>query len=360
MRRKSNLLFLIFSLSLFTLAIILYWQSEMYSTFSPRDRDFRVDPDREVTRIKMKNLSEGNTIEIYKDEQDRWRLDEGYYANDLAVKDLLGVLERLSVKQPVSLANRKQVEELLQEKGVRVDIFARDYRVSFGDFQHLSYERSYQSMIVGPDASDGESTYMRKTDSDLAFRVMGPDYESGVSAMFVADSRVWRDPVVLDVASESVQSVQVLVHDNKEESFVLKPTDDKGFQFFRREDSGEALNFVADTARVRRFLSSFTDLHYERLLDEEDEKVRKELMFEQPYMEISVKSKDGEETHMKAFARQMPEGELSLAEGLGQDPNRFYLQVNEGEFALAQYFVFNRILRPLSFFKNKPADPSSD
>lgn len=360
MRKRNAKLFFLFSLSLLLLGMILYWQSGIYSTFRVEDRDFSVDKDLEITRIEMESLSEGKKIVLHKDKQERWRLDSSLFANDLAVSELIMMLERLSVRQPVSIANKSQVEEMLSTAGVLVDVFVVAHRVQFGNFRLFPYENRFQSIIVGPDTPDGRSTYMRKNSSDLAFKVSRPGYERGISEVFTPEQRVWRDPVILDLEYESIHSVNVVVYGNEEESFVLKPLDEQDFRFFQRENSEDALEFKADTARVLRFLSSFKDIHYERLPDEEDEKTRKELMFEQPFMEISVKSKDGMQTSIKAYARLAPESIVTLAEGINQDPNRFYVQVNDGEFALAQYYVFNRILRPLSFFENKPAEPSLD
>ncbi len=360
MRRGNAKLFFLFSLSLLMLGMIIFWQSNISSSFRAEDRDFSIDRKLEVTRIEMESLSGEDKIVLHKDEQGRWRLDGSLYANDLAVRELLGVLERLAVRQPVSIANRNQVEEMLLKEGVLVDVFIMGYRVNFGKFRYFPYERRYQSVIIGPDTPDGESTYMRKTSSDVAFKVLRPGYETGISEVFRPEQRMWRDPVIIDVEYESIYSVSVDVYDNEGESFLLKPTKGTDFQFFSAVNNGEELYFQADTARVLRFLSSFRDIHYERLPDEEDEKIRKELMFEQPFMEISVKTKDGMQTNIRAFARKTPEDVLRATEGIRQDPNRFYVQVNGGEYALAQYYVFNRILRPLSFFKNKPAEPSSD
>lgn len=360
MRKRNAKLFFLLSLSLFLVGMILYWQSGIYSTFRVEDRDFSVDKDLEITRIEMESLSEGKKIVLHKDKQEKWRLDSSLFANDLAVRELIVLLERLSVRQPVSIANRNQVEEMLSATGVLVDVFVAAHRVNFGNFRLFPYERRFQSFIVGPDAPEGESTFMRKTSSDQAFRVTRPGYKKGVSELFTAEKRVWRDPIVFDVSHESIHFVDVSVYGNEEESFVLKPLNDQDFQFFRDEDKEKVIAIEADTTRVLRFLSSFRDIHYERLLDEEDEKIRKELMFEQPFMEISVKTKDGMQTNIKAFARHATDEILSIAEGVSQDPNRLYVQVNEGEYALAQYYVFSRILRPLSFFENKPAEPSSD
>ncbi|TVQ07347.1 MAG: hypothetical protein EA361_18530 [Bacteroidetes bacterium] len=347
-------------MSLLLLGMIIFWQSNVSSSFRVEDRDFSIDRELDVIRIEMESLSGEDKIVLHKDDQGRWRLDGSLYANDLAVRELLGVLERLAVRQPVSIANRNRVEEMLLQEGVLVDVFIMAHRVNFGNFRHFPYERRYQSVIIGPDTPDGESTYMRKTSSDVAFKVLRPGYETGISEVFRPEQRMWRDPVIFDVEYESIYSVSVAVYENKGESFVLKPLTGTDYKFFSAENNGEKLHFQADTARVLRFLSSFRDIHYERLPDAEGEKIRKELMFEQPFMEISVKTKDGMQTSIRAFARKTPEDDFRGKEGISQDPNRFYVQVNEGEYALAQYYVFNRILRPLSFFKNKPAEPPSD
>ncbi len=350
MNRTNTHLFFVLSALLFIIGIVIYWFTDTYSTFRVAERDFSVSNEHEIVRIEMISYHTESRIELWKDDQDRWRLNENMFANELAVRELEGLLTRIRVRQPVSIAHAAKVDEMLENRGVRVNVFILAHRIRIGGLKLWPYQRMYQSFVVGDDTPDGESTYMRKSPSAQAFKMHRPGLETGISSLFIPEERVWRDPVIFDMEPEEVASVTVLVPDDPDESFTLKNLGSEGFLFLDPQQQ-QPLDFAADTARTIRFLSSFKDIHYELLPDKIGELQRKELMFEQPFMIITVESIRGETIRMNAYARRTPPDVLMPADGIDRDPNRFYVQVNQGEYAQAQYYVFNRILRPRSFFQ---------
>jgi hypothetical protein len=261
-------------------------------------------------------------------------------------------LSRLMIRQPVSIANSEKVAGMLDNQGVEVKVFVQAHRLKLGARKFLGYERLYQSIIIGDDTPDHESTYMRKARSSQAFKVHRPGYDKGVSDIFTPQLRVWRDPVLIDANWDEIDWVEILVTDRPDESYTVRNLPDKDFTFYKNGGGDNEFLFDADTVRIRRFLSSFRDIYYENLLDEEAEIFRQQHMFEQPFLQITVLLKDGTKTRLSAFARHNKTDEMLGPGSLKQDPNRFYVSINDGEFALAQYYVFNRIMRPLSFFQN--------
>lgn len=358
MQRRNAWLFFILSMLLFVMVVVIYWTSDSYSTFRIADVDFTVEGDMDVSRIEMSSNS--TEIILYRDEHSGWRFNEGLYANEAAIDEMLSVLSRLVVWQPVSIASTEEVNQMIEEQGVLVKIFVNTHHINFGKVHLFPHEMLYQSIMVGPDAPDGESTYMKKPTSERIFMVKRPGFETGISDVFEPNEKVWRDPVILDAQWEEISRVEVTLPDNADESFIVKNEQNNLFAFYQPQNGQEPLTNPLDTPRVKRFLSSFTEIYYESLLDEEAEKLRKETMFEQPFMELSVQLKDGNSIFLQAYGREIVQQGYSGAENIDRDPNRFYLRINEGEYALAQYYIFSRILRPLSFFENKEEDSSTD
>lgn len=356
-RRKS--IFIITSVGLFLLGLFVYLLQDASSTFRLSDRDFSVSSEREVVQITMENRDGSDKVVIEKDAQGRWRLNETLFANDLAVRDLIHTISRLRVRQPVSIANREQVEALLLSEGVEVAVAVSSHRIILGNVQLFPYKNTVLSMIVGPDTPDGEATYMRKTSSQQAFKVQRTGIETSVSSVFTPGERVWRNPVVFDFKPHEIETIKVTLPNNPQESFHLKPSGDDQFVFHPIGGDPESAGaFAADTARVLRFLGSFGDIYYESLLDEAGEALRKELMLDEPMMVVKVTPYDGQPVSIKAYERRPDVDDTAIITRAGKDPNRFYIQLDNGDFALAQFYVFNRILRPLSFFKNKSLEPS--
>ncbi|MFN3557547.1 MAG: DUF4340 domain-containing protein [Bacteroidales bacterium] len=330
----------------------VFWYSNTWSTLRPGDSDFSLDRSREVMRITLHSELKGEKVVIQRDDAGRWQLNNHYFANESAVEQLLSAMARLRVRQPVSRENHQQVMAALDQEGVEVEVFVRAWRIHLGQLKLIPYAQRYQSIRVGEDTADNQSTYMRKSRSDRAFKVHIPGVEGGVATIFDARERSWRNPVVTDLQPDQIASISIIVPQQPQQSFTLRNYGRNGFGFYHVQTPQPLESLQVDTLRVVRFLSAFADLHYETLLDESQEEIRKNTIFEQPFMEIHVESTSGILITLEAFARKPSADDLQITPGIASDPNRFYVRVNGQEFALAQYFVFNRVLRPLSFFKN--------
>jgi len=352
MQRRNIHLFLLLSALLFIIAVIIFWYSHSASTLRATDSDFSLDRSLDIIRIEMYYNDRSEEVVMERDEQERWILNSRFFANDLAVQQLLGSMTRLRVRQPVSFENRNKVEQMLDERGVTVKFFVQSYRIHLGNFRLFPYQRAYQSFVVGDDTTDGLSTYMRKSGSQMPFKVHIPALDSGIAYLFDPYEREWRDPVIIDMERQHIDRISVKDMGQPGQSYHLIRSETGRFEFFDFDDPTQKMDVVADSLRLERYLSSFRNLHYETLLDDEQEQLRKNLMFEQPFMEVTVQNREGMEVSFLAFARYMPESVDENETIMQRDPNRLYIQVNDGEFALAQYYVFSRILRPLSFFEN--------
>jgi hypothetical protein len=356
METRNARLFLILSGLLFFIVFTIYWYSNSYSSFRATDIDFTVAPHQQVTRIEM--ITGDERVELKVDEQGRWRLNEVYFANESATEDLLNALSRLTVWQPVSLSMRDSIDRMFREQGSTVNIFVRSWFINLARIKLFPHEQLYQSIVVGADAPDGESTYMKKRGAEQAFRVVRPGYGAGVSSLFNASLKEWLNPVIIDATWDEITSVSIRDFDQEEESFILQNTTTARYAF-HHFFSGEPLDASSiDLTRVERYGAGFRQIYYESLLDDDAEFLRRELMLEKPYMEITVSMKQGEQVNLKAFARRLPTEAQTTARNITIDPNRFYILINDQQYALAQYYIFNPILRRLSFFKNKKDNPA--
>jgi hypothetical protein len=350
MNDRTKYLFLSFSLLLFLIAMMI-WYANTHSTFRPAESDFSVNSDFEISRIHIVDPVENQNIELVADASGRWMLNENIYANEPAIRQLLDVMRKLTIRQPVSVEMHEAINHLLDSAGRRVTVFARDYHIKIGGRKIIPYQRVVQSFLVGNDTPDGLSSYMKKEGASMAFMIHVPGLESGVSSYFGSRVNDWRDPVIIDVALESIDFVRTIVTGQSEESFLVSRDGDGLFSFHDPETGYKITDLSVDTARVLRYLSSFQSLHYEKLVDESDPDTSIGSMFDDPFMEIMVKPLGEKEIIITVFRRKPMEGNQLDGITTGFDPNRFFIQFSDGEIAIAQYYVFNRILRPLSFFR---------
>lgn len=183
----------------------------------------------------------------------------------------------------------------------------------------------------------------------MAFMVHVPGMESGLYRYFNTNPNDWGDPVIIDMTRDEIERVLIVFSETPEESFLLKQEPNGVFGFYSHISGEKLSNIIIDTARVVRYLSSFQSLHYESLVSGDDIQSLEEMIFDEPFMTLTVKPFHNESTMIEVY-RKVPSDELlSVGITTSYDPNRFYLK-SDDEYAIAQYYVFNRILRPLSFF----------
>jgi hypothetical protein len=313
-----------------------------------RDRNFRLEENAEVVRVEMQRKTAEKLL-LEKDADGIWHVNNAFRANESAVRELLGTLRHLNVRLPVSLAEQEQVNNALENDGVLVEIFARTYWINLpGDIRLIPRTKRVKRLLAGEDTPDNESTFMRLYRSRMPFAVHVPGVQGGLSDLFTLSESIWRDPVVLNLQAGQIKRVEVNFPEMESESFVI---DNQGAQPVLLQNGQPIELSIAGKTRLLRYLEAFTELHYEKLMTSPDDALRQQQMVSPHFLEIGVIDHLGRVTTLRFFRRKADEAELkTLAAATTADPNRFYLQVNEGEFARAQYFVFNRIMRPFSYF----------
>jgi len=313
-----------------------------------RHRGFRIDETDQIVRIEI-TAGENQSIKLEKDKSGTWRFNRIYRANESAIRELLGTMRQLNVRRPVALANQDTINRLLDRDGVQVLVTARSHLVILpGGIRLLPITRRIRHYVVGPANREGDGTYMRKSGSQIPFVVHIPGVESDLSDVCGFNLDVWRDPVVIDLSPDQIARLEVKYNQQAEESFVIDVRENNPFLLKNQ--------VVVDSARIQwdrvgRFLKSFTGLYYDRLLTPPADSILQHELIQPDFFEITVVNKEGSTVNLVFYRRKADEETLKLmAPGTIADPNLFFMQVNGGEFTIGKFFVFNRIMRPLSFF----------
>ena len=99
-------------------------------------------------------------------------------------------------------------------------------------------------------------------------------------------------------------------------------------------------------------MTAFSDLRYEALLNEMNAARKDSIIHSLPRNVIALIDAKGDTTVMKTFFKPNDERRIDLEGKLYVfDLDRAYALVNnDRDFVLIQYFVFDKVLKPLSFF----------
>ena len=151
-----------------------------------------------------------------------------------------------------------------------------------------------------------------------------------------------------------LQSVQLDIPATPEESFAVR-RQGEGFVFELTQSHTVVNNF--DTARVAQMLSSFANLNFDEYAKNVPNSNMDTSFNAAPRAILHITNTDGVTREVKTYLKYAnPTDSLVMKnEGLYEmfDLNRLYAIIDNKDSVLIQYYVFDNILQPASFFLGK-------
>ncbi len=303
----------------------------------------------QVSRLVMDG-PQGRVL-IERDDAAGWMVDGQDVGNVAAINDLVTTMRRQQVRGPVSVLLRDAVMKQMDEGGTSVSVYAAR--------SWLPWPVRVGSWVVGGDTPDGKATYMADRRGEV-YEVHVPGLEMGLAASYDARTHLWISPLVLHLKADEIREVTLAYPGRPEDGFTLKCHGGNGYVLYKQDGEPFAGDAVDELA-IDRFLSSFTGLAYERLLPGSSDNPPEDLLSSTPFLAMRVETWEGEEHMLGFYRRRRPDNGTLQSPTRAFDVNRFYLKSGHGDYAMAQYFVFQWVIRDRSFFKTSgcPSAPPS-
>ena len=154
-----------------------------------------------------------------------------------------------------------------------------------------------------------------------------------------------------------IASIEVNFPLQPSESFRLVNNDNKSISLFQLESNMQVTDY--DTLKLMNYINAYRNIRFETLLNDMEPERRDSITSQSPIYIITLNTTDGQTMKVKTFARKLPVPELDVFDDttIIFDRDRMYALINDDkDFVLIQYFVFYKILRPLSWF-TPPSSP---
>jgi hypothetical protein len=294
-----------------------------------------------------------NKVELLRTEKG-WMLNGKYPVSSDMLKMLLGTLQSLKVKAPVSLASRDNVLTRMAAIGIKVEIYQDDYRINlFDKIKLFRHEKLAKVYYVGDATQNNLGTYMLMEDASEPYIVFIPGFRGFLYTRFSTRPDDWKSHAVFNQRLIDIEEVKIKFIEQPEESFSVKMRDAKGnYDIIRLQDGSKLMNY--DTLKVLNFLTSFRDLRYESRLNNILPPMKIDSIVNTPgLIELSLITKTRDTIYTKFFAKNEVPGYVQNQPGVlvTMDLDRAYALINRGEdFVLVQYYTFEKVLYPLSYY----------
>ncbi len=346
---KKNTLFILILVVLALIASYFLFNNQ-FNTISSEDSDFAVQDTSNITRIFMAD-KKNKTLDLSRLNQSEWLINGRYPANPPAMQMLLKTLYNIDVVHPVSKSSYDVVIARLASSAIKVEIYQQVYRINLFDrIKLFPHEKLTKVYYVGDATQNNLGTYMIKEGSDMPFVVNLPGFRGFVSSRYTLNEQDWRDHTIFAHRIPEIAEVQIDFHDDPAESYIVK-------------NIGNSLSLIPqktglplplyDTLKLYNMMNEFASIKYESLLNDLVDSVKKDsIINSKPFHTIRLIDNAGDTVEMTTFHKVSAYETWDVEQDYYiWDRDRMYALINDGQdFVLVQFFVFDKILRPLSFF----------
>lgn len=349
--RKNRYIF-IAALILAIIAVVLITNNSK-STFKEEIRAFAVDDTTNVTKVFLTDKSNRSVL-LERKSKTGWTVNGSYKAQQESVDLLLKTMLNLAVLDPVPDAAHNTVISLLASSSIKVEVYQVVPRINlFNRIKLFRKEKRTKTYYVGHVAQNNIGTYMLMEDSPEPFIVYMPGFRGFVASRFRTIEEDWRDHTIFDSPIEQIESVTINFINEPNESYTVKREKGDSFSLIKLTDDTRIDGY--DTLKLLNMLTSFRNIRFESFKNDLDPYMKDSILNNYPIHTITLKRKSGETNVVHTYYKPANPGEINVrGEPVLYDRDRFYALINDGnDFTLNQYFVFDKIARPLSFFREQ-------
>ena len=260
-----------------------------------------------------------------------WQDKNGGCVTQAYVHNILNVAKNIEFKGYLPKNSHENFTVKMSASHTKVEFFIKN--------------KWYKTWYIGPSAPDHYGQIMLldskeegKSTEPVMMKIKGVN--GIIEPNFFADGRKWICTNIFSVPLEKIKKIQIRNHYDSSRSFSIE-SKNNGFEV---SNLGNKLPFV-DTANVYRYLHNYKKIHFDIANYILSEAECDSLKNSEPFAEIILDKKGGEQTHLKLYRiiADTPQRN-EFGEMVNMDMNKFWCELPSGEIVKCQYHVFNPLL----------------
>lgn len=346
---KKNRIAVIFTIILIAIAVVLIWNNRYLTTLNGESADFMVWDTASITKVYLADRMDHETLLERVDKG--WTLNKDYRAHPKKINQLFYTLYRVRIKRPVSLTSHDNVITQMASRSTKVEVYQNVPWINlFNKIKLFYHEKCTKVFYVGESTQDNIGTFMLREGADQAYVVFIPGFQGYISTRFPADPDDWRDHTIFHENLANIQSASVEFGDDPTRSFRVDNLGHHQYQLIRLVDD-QSLPF--DTLKVINFLSAFSDVRFESLLNNITSQQRMDSIKNAQFLHrITLVNKDGKTISMRTFPKRQQTVNSIPEEERAMDVDRMFAFINDDrDFVLVQYYIFDKMIKDVSYYQ---------
>lgn len=346
---KKNLIILSSALLLILLAVFLLLARKS-STIDYDSKAFAVKDTSNIYKIFIAD-NYGEKVLLERQSGGFWKVNKQFDVVQKNVNDLLEVIKNISIREPVALSARNNVNKWLATGATKVEIYFYDYRIKIGKTKLWKYENR-KVYYMGNVTQDNLGNYAVLEGENDPFIVAMPGFRGFISPYYSPFENDWRSHNIIKLKISKIKEISVVDFENPDESFRILRKGNRNFDILTNKN--QALS-IYDTAKLFDHLSEYRDLNFEFFADNLS-KGKKDTILSRKFKDIIVTDMENKSTKISLYYMDNEldtinyEYNLDFIDKFNKD--KFYAVINDNfkEIVICQYFVFDRIIQPLRYY----------
>ncbi len=329
-------------------ALVVALQGRKKSTF---DQDFNIKDTSVVDRIYLAD-KQGNATLLERKADSTWVVvTDGipYPANQPMVDMLLETMHTMQIRQQVNRNAIPNVIKDISSHAVKVEVYGRLPRIDIFGLDLLVREKRMVTYYVGRETQDMMATFMFREGDKVPYVIHIPGFRGFLTPRFTAEPLKWRSHTIVDLDASAIAEIDLQLPAMPTEGFAIV-NNGEGFDLVPSA-TGKAVP-AFDTVRVAQLLSSFTWLNFDEFAAIVPNTNDSSLSVT-PRAILGITDTAGNHTELRAYIKYVnPDDREAMPDTAMYntfDLDRLYAIIDNKDTVLIQYFVFDRILQPLSY-----------
>lgn len=285
-----------------------------------------------IDKLSSIELSQDSTVVTLTKDDQGWKVNNAFEAGYEQIDMLLYIINTQHIASQIPEEQVSDALNILAKEGITIKAFEN--------------KKVVLDITIATDDSFGY--FSRSEDNKELYRLSLPDIVDDPFSFLSANPSFWKHNAIITALPSEINMVTVDNLDDPEKSFRITRDADGSLSLFDIYNEEEVANINQE--KLNMYLSYFTGLAYEQILQTDTVEHQAILLSDSPY-KLTVSVEGNEPLELQLFYITGDENLDAFGNALKYDPNQLYLSMNDGrDIALAKWVNFDLLLRDLTYF----------
>ena len=346
---RKNLVFWVAGIVLVFALVLLAGRRS--GTYSRHTSEFAVGDTSSIKWIFMADRNGGQVL-LQRQSPGVWLLNGKERALQENIDDLLSVIRNIKVKMPVGKAASENVIKWLATGATKVQVCYSGYRIRIGKFCFWRCEKN-RVFHIGSPTPDNLGNYAIMDGAKQPYIVHVPGFRGFISPYFTTLVTDWQSHELLNLRMSEIAEVRLTDVGDPSGSYLVRRNGERHFDLIPLSDFRPLP--VYDTIKLYEHLSSYRKLNFEFFADSMSV-AKRDSILSVKFRELVVTDIHGKslKNNMYLMWNDLRTDEYEYNPDFMDIYNRdkFYITLDDDttKFYICQYFVFDRIIQPVSYY----------